>query len=657
MEKKSRVTDVLFSAFHSGAILGLLLGVLFAAVLSVRYAENFPELKFFKLVLDFSASFIFYTAGISIVLGILVVLAGLFFRSTELVKKKFAFFFSVLLAGHFFFWTLLYINSVILRYSREMRSYLADLAVFVFSLILCVVLYKILPSWPQVGKKRGFRVVFAVLFLASIVTAYALNPFSQDAFILDGKLGLKGNYDSQGKYLHAIENPPKPLNVILFSIDTLRADGPSCYGNPRQTSPVLDRLAEEGILFRNTLAQSSWTLPSHMTMVTSLMPAVHGCKSSQLWIKIGESLSKYRVTLAEILRNFGYSTGAFTGGPLVGEPYNFDQGFDICDDRGGGITKISKRALDWLGRNYSRKPFFLFLHCYDVHSYRVSEELEKQFVRPYTGKLLELKKAGRPLEARVTSNAFYSLSEPDVRFLRDLYDATIFHTDNVFGEFLTFLKDHDVYDNTIIIVTSDHGEEFWEHGGTGHGWSLHQHQLKVPLIIKSPTFNRPGREIDEWVGIIDLPPTVCDMLGIPLSSEFQGLSLLPLINGEDYPERSFVAEATHGGHQKSLVRNGYSYLLNQFPPIGEDLFYWKRFIRTWRIIMQHAPNELYHIATDTHEEHDLLSEKAGVKKEMNSNLISRIKTFLTLNAEGAPAERFALDKKTKEELESLGYIK
>jgi len=657
MFKKVKAIDVFFSALNSGLILGAFCGLFFAAVLSALYSKNFPELTFPKLVASLSGSLVFLTASLSLIAGVLVIVLRVLFRRAELVKKQFAFFISAGLVLHFWFWMVLYLNSVILRYSRETKSYLVDLAVVAAGLILFVSLYKILPSWSLTMKRWGLRSVSLLLFLISVAIALTLNPFSQSAFLPQERIGVKRNYDSNGKYLGQIDNQSAKPNVILFSIDTLRSDGPSCFGNPRKTTPVLDQLAQEGIVFRNTVAQSSWTLPSHMTMITSLMPSVHGCKSSQLWIRIGEALSENRVTLAEILKNFGYTTAGFTGGALVGKPYNFDQGFDVFDNAGGGIAKISQKALDWLSGKESANPFFLFLHCYDVHSYKASPEIEAQFVRPYSGKLLELKKAGRPLEVRVTSNAFYSLSEPDIRFLRDLYDATIFQTDRVFGELINFLKEREIYDNTIIIVTSDHGEEFWEHGGTGHGWSLHEHQLKVPLIIKSPTFDHQGREIDEWAGIIDLAPTICDMLGIPLSNEFQGISLLPLINGDPYGERVFIAEATHSGHQKSLIRNGYSFLFNQFPPLGEKLFYWRRFIRTWRIIMQYTDNKLYHLATDAREEHDILSENPRLEEEMSSFLIGRIKKLLALNAAGASADEFALDKKTKEELESLGYIK
>jgi len=657
MGEKENERDVLFSALNSGIAVGVFLGFLFAAVLSFFYSRNFPELTFLKLILHLLANLIFFTALLGLILGVLVVFARFLFRKTEFIKKKFAFFFSALFSLHFCFWMGFCLNAIILRYSRELKSYLADLGVVLIGVILFVVLYRALPSVSLAGKSLALRIIAVIVFLASGVLAFSLNPFSQEQFVLSEKVGVERNYDSQGKYLNKVETPPESYNVILFSIDTLRADGPSCYGNPRLTTPVIDQLAEEGILFRNAVAQSSWTLPSHMTMVTSLMPTVHGCKSSQLWIKIGESLSEYRVTLAEILKYFGFATAAFTDGSLVGNRHNFDQGFDICDDKGGGIAKISKKAMNWLNRNHSNKPFFLFMHCYDVHCYRPPKDIEERFVRPYSGKLMELKKAIWPLESRITSNAFYSLSESDIQFIRDIYDATIFHTDRVFGEFLAFLKNHDLYDNTIIIVTSDHGEEFWEHGGTGHGWSLHEHQLRVPLVMKSPTFDQTGREMNEWVGIIDITPTILDMLRIPLSNEFQGKSLLPLINNEGYKERVFVAEATHGGHQKSLIKDGYSYLFNQFPPIGEDLFFYTRFIRTWRIIMQYTNNELYHIASDPREKHDILSDNLRVKTEMRSILLDRIKKSLTLSTEGASADLYRLDKKEQEELEALGYIK
>lgn len=379
--------------------------------------------------------------------------------------------------------------------------------------------------------------------------------------------------------------------------------------------------------------------------------------TSPVWTKGIESLNDYWITLPEVLKSFGFTTVAFTDGKLLGPVYNFDQGFEICDDSGGGIEKISQKAIQWLENYSSQKPFFLFLHCYDVHHYRPPQNLERMFTDAYEGKLLKFRKSGVSLETRVTSNAFYHLSEDDINYLQDLYDAEIYLTDREFGEVLNYLKKNDLYKDTIIIVTSDHGEEFWEHSGTGHGWSLHQHQLKVPLIVKSPTFSRSGRKNQEWVGIIDIAPTILDFLGIPIPNEFQGISLLPLIEKGIYNERNFVAEASHLGNQKCFIYKGHSFLFNRFPPIGEDIFNWKRFLYIWRNIMYLSENELYNLVKDPCEEINIISKKSELADEMKIILLNHIKNCLTISTKSSSIKKIDMDKKTKEHLKSLGYIK
>jgi len=364
---------------------------------------------------------------------------------------------------------------------------------------------------------------------------------------------------------------------------------------------------------------------------------VHFSLSISTWLhnsptctKSIDRLSDYWITLPEILNSFGFSTAAFTDGKLLGSVYNFDQGFDICDDSGGHIEKIAQKAIQWLKNNHSDRPFFLFMHCYDVHKYSPPENLEKMFAEEYKGKLLKFRKSGNKLDKRVSANSFYSLSDSDIKYLKNLYDAEIYLTDREFGKVLDYLRKENLYENTIIIVTSDHGEEFWEHKGTGHGWSLHQHQLKVPLIIKSSTFSRPGRAIQEWVGIIDIVPTILDILGIPIPSEFQGISLLQLIEKNKYRERSFVAEASLLGNQKCLIKNGYSFLFNQFPPIGEDIFNWKRFLYVWRNIMQFSGNELYCLTDDPSETVNVISRDPDLSDEMKTILLKEVKNNLSL---------------------------
>jgi len=391
--------------------------------------------------------------------------------------------------------------------------------------------------------------------------------------------------------------------------------------------------------------------------VLQLFPSVHGCNTSPVWTKHLERLNDYWITLPEVLKSFGFTTVAFTDGRLLGPVYNFDQGFEICDDSGGGIEKISKKVIRWLENHSSQKPFFLFLHCYDVHHFRPPKNLERKFVEPYEGKLLKFRKSGSSLEVYVTSNAFYHLSENDKKYLRGLYDAEIYLTDREFGKIINYLKINDLYENTIIIITSDHGEEFWEHRGTGHGWSLHQHQLKVPLIVKSPTFSQSGRKIQECAGIIDIAPTILDIIGAPIPHEFQGISLLPLIEKGINKERSFIAEASHLGNQKCFIYKGHSFLWNQFPPIGEEIFNWKRFLYIWRNIMHFSENEFFNLIDDPYEKINIISKEPELAYKMKAILLNKIKNNLTISTKNPLIKKIDMDKKTKEHLKSLGYIK
>lgn len=196
------------------------------------------------------------------------------------IKKKFPFFLSSVPSLHFCFWIGFYVNSNLLRYSREVKSYLTDLSVLFLGVLLFFVIYKIIPSIYSIERKKVFKFIVFFLSVLLVIFSFKSNPFSISFYVSKENLQLKKNYDSQGNYLGLSKAVSlKKLNIILFSIDTLRADGLSCYGNPRLTSPNIDSLSEEGILFQNVLAQSSWTLPSHMTMFTSLYPSVHGCNT------------------------------------------------------------------------------------------------------------------------------------------------------------------------------------------------------------------------------------------------------------------------------------------------------------------------------------------------------------------------------------------
>ena len=230
-------------------------------------------------------------------------------------------------------------------------------------------------------------------------------------------------------------------------------------------------------------------------------------------------------------------------------------------------------------------------------------------------------------------------------------------TDTHFGRLVAMLRERGIYDDSIIIVTSDHGEEFWEHGGTGHGWSLHQHQLRVPLIIVAPSLISDDCRIDEAAGLIDIFPTVLDLLGFPVERAVHGRSLAPLIRGEGLPGRRFLAEAAHLGNQKAILTTDYSLLYNRFPPIGESLFDWERFAYVWRNILRSTGNEMYDLRSDPGEQVNRIDEEPDVARERSGELLDALIGHIVQGGIGAGAQKFELDDETREHLRSLGYIR
>lgn len=659
METKVCPIDYIFTALVAGIVVGLLTSIILSGVLYSFYQYHMADLSFLFLFLYVVGKVIPFQLAFSVIISLVVFIFQKIPFNIFRIKKRFSFFLSLIITINACFWVGFYLYSNILRFSQGRISQLANLAVVIFGILLVIVLYKVTPRFESLERKKVYKVLTLVLAVVSFSLFYQQSPFGIQVNAGYPGSRIERNYDSQGNYLSFSEVlSPKKLNVILFSIDTLRADGLSCYGNPRLTSPNIDSLSTDGIVFRNVVAPSSWTLPSHMSLMTSLYPSVHQCEVLPKWVETIERLNDHWVTLPEILKGFGYYTAAFTDGKMLGPVYNFDQGFEICDDSGKGIEKIAQKAIRWLEDYSSEKPFFLFLHCYDVHRYRPPEETEEFFVGEYSGKLKKLRQKGNSLELRVNSNKFYQLTEEDVRYLKDLYDAEIYKTDSEFGKILLYLKRNDMYDDTVIIITSDHGEEFWEYGRTGHGWSLHQNVLKVPLIIKSPTFSDSHLTLKQFVGLIDVAPTILDILDIPIPNEHQGISLQPLIEQgtSQYQDRSFIAEASHLGNQKCLISGGYSYLFDQYPPVGEDIFDWERFVYVWRNILHYSDNSLFDLVNDPLEKENILSNKTELAEEMRRGLLNEVRENLERSTGITSTETTTIDEETREHLKSLGYL-
>ena len=283
------------------------------------------------------------------------------------------------------------------------------------------------------------------------------------------------------------EESSKHLNLIIVSIDTLRQDHLGSYGYIRPTSPNLDAFAAEGIRFANAYSTAPWTLPSHHSLITGQYPSKHGADTSPVFTGTVDKLPEERITLAEVMKDAGYSTAAFTSADLLGTPFGFDQGFDTIDSRGRGEGLAGRwdLAKNWLDEQ-EQEPFLLFLHCFDVHGYQSPVPYQERFVRPYSGHLRSLYEDRRRFMRKVVSNGFYSLGAADIGFMIDLYDAAIAYVDDTFEKIRSDLEEQALWENSVVLVLSDHGEEFWDHGGTGHGFTFFEEQLRIPALLEDP---------------------------------------------------------------------------------------------------------------------------------------------------------------------------
>jgi arylsulfatase A-like enzyme len=437
-------------------------------------------------------------------------------------------------------------------------------------------------------------------------------------------------------------------NVILISIDTLRADHLGCYGYERETSSHIDGLASDGVTFLNAYASSPWTLPSHISLLTSL----HGVNHQVAYED--DSMDPSIPTLADILRTNQFYCAALTGGGFVSAKYGFSKGFNSYSDEGGILRQDSAEhlyhaALRWLERE-KHKGFFLFLHTFQPHS---------PYACPYPYKSMFLKKDARWRHLDLMSylggmpGIFKELTENDRQNVIDLYDGEIRYTDEkLIGPLIATLKDMELYDRTLIIFTSDHGEEFFEHHGWGHGHSLYDESLKVPLIIKFPESRFKGRRIPDIVSLVDIFPTVLEETGIEYSGlDIDGQSLFPLITGEGKGDRMFLADVAANVlssriPQRIAMNRGKEKLILNKKMGPEDLEF---FVYPPPVLDQ---VEFYDLTEDPGERKNLAEERSLLANQ----IIRRINEVYKA-ARKKKTGKLAIDEDLKKQLKALGYIR
>jgi arylsulfatase A-like enzyme len=335
-----------------------------------------------------------------------------------------------------------------------------------------------------------------------------------------------------------------PRNLLLISIDTLRADALGTYGSKTGATPNIDAFAARSIVFESAWTHSPKTAPAHMSMFTGLPPSVHGV--GNLNTSLAQQLPKSIRTLSQALQDSGFRTAAFTGGGNVKGSLGFARGFDSYDDLGEPLDAKLRKVEPWIrSAEQADQPWYCFLHTYHIHDpYFPDEPFASRFTRPaYSGPILSTRAAvqaaidrGDDLaptmkgHEKITWNYWYRVRQDnaeDLEHLRNLYTAGVAHMDELVGAFLARLARQGVLDDTLVVFTSDHGEEFGEHGEVRHD-QLWVECAHVPLVVRLPGEYGAGLRIPETVRHVDLTPSILDLLAIeghglePLGASWAG---------------------------------------------------------------------------------------------------------------------------------------
>jgi len=420
--------------------------------------------------------------------------------------------------------------------------------------------------------------------------------------------------------LHDLDDYGRAKGVILVSIDTLRRDHVGAHGYPRPTTPRLDALARGGILCEDAVSTSSWTLPAHLSMLTSVDPGAHGGTD------MTHGFNRRVPTLPSLLRKAGFATQAVTSHLYVSAVYGLDDGFDNLDFRQDRrAAEVADRAIDILDRVGDR-PFLLFLHLYDPHwHYDPPEAQRRLFETPYSGTLTGL---WQDFSKRDRSNT----TAEDLDHLRALYDGEIRYTDDELGRVLDHVKARGLDRGTLVIVTSDHGEEFLEHGSWEHQKTLYEEVIRVPLVVNGPGVS-PRREPAQ-ASLLDVMPTILAWAGLPASSTQQGRSLLaPMGERETYGETDHTADHT----RKVFLRGGAgrSKAILSLIPDGSLL-----------------RCEWYDLASDPGESKDAAPSLAAA----DAARARAIQRWRDARGRGGPAPAVQLTPEQRERLRALGYV-
>jgi arylsulfatase A-like enzyme len=438
---------------------------------------------------------------------------------------------------------------------------------------------------------------------------------------------------------------PRP-NILLITLDTTRWDHFSCYGYAKETTPVLDKLAEESVRYEYAISPSSWTLPAHASIFTGVLPTYHGAHlvPADGNVVFGElqinRLDPELPTLAEELKKAGYRTGAIIGGPCLHMAFGVARGFDFYHIEGlhsfedyeyyRKAHETTSLAVQWLARHRYRdtSPVFLFLNYFDAHSpYHAPEpwgnpEVPDELYDMYSPRYRDILEGTR------------ELSPEERRILVAEYDGEIRYMDSQIGRLFHEMKQLGIYDSTLIVVTSDHGESFGEHGLLGHGRALYEELIRVPLIVKYPLEDDKRGVVQRKVSIMGIMPTILKRAGLPIPETVE--------NGDlDDDNQILIAES----YRDVFWTRAYGARFDR----DQKAIYSGNFKWTWR---SDGAYELFDIAGDPNEENNLREKLPDEGQRFKSQLAPLLRESQQRRS-NAPLE---VDDNLKKRLKGLGYI-
>ncbi|MGA1843667.1 MAG: sulfatase [bacterium] len=425
-------------------------------------------------------------------------------------------------------------------------------------------------------------------------------------------------------------------NIVIILVDALRVDHLGCYGYNRDTSPNLDRFARDAIRFEGTVSTCSWTSPSIASLFTSLYVSSHGLMThSQQRTDI---LAPDFETLAEVLKKRGYTTAAFVANRWIRKEFNYHQGFDLFKQVGTdmarpGAAAVRESVMEWFEPN-PPPPFFLYIHFMDVHG---------PYIPPYPFNTMFTSKPGRKLTADEYGRLRYLRFEGqwDLNFYINQYDGEIRYCDYHIGKILDHLQESGLYDDSIIIITADHGEAFFEHGACDHGFTLYNEETMVPLLMRFPSSMACTADMSIPPQLVDIGATILSLINARFPYEVDGLCLVASPrrgNDQRTRQRIFSEEHMKGipkvamieGHMKYIYHLPEERIVEAYDLQGDEG-------ECTNLVMADRPDGVLNRKGD--EIRAWLSRKSGVRKG-----IARTQN------------QAEIDPRTLEQLKSLGYI-